>query len=193
MKHKRSILTKTLIVLALIAVCVGLFLKFGYKKVEQSFYPTDYEEEVSKMAAETGLSKALIFAVIRTESGFYANAESAAGAMGLMQLLPDSFDWIQRVEEGEEIYSHEALLDPAINIRYGCLTLKYLVDRYDGSEQAAVAAYNAGPGNVDEWLEDKRYSTDGRTLSEIPFSETRNYVSKVLSAKEKYETLYQFQ
>ena len=109
-----------------------------------------------------------------------------------MQLLPDSFDWIQRVEEGEEIYSHDALLDPAVNIRYGSLTLKYLLDRFDGNEKAAIAAYNAGPGNVDIWLEDERYSRDGKNLDEIPFDETRSYVSKVLAAKDKYENLYQF-
>ncbi len=192
MKKKHGILLKTLILLVLLTVCVGLFLRYGYDKVEKAFYPTDYEEEVSKMAKETGLSKALIFAVIRTESGFEADAQSGAGAIGLMQLLPDSFDWIQRVEEGEELYSHDALFDPAVNIRYGCLTLKYMMDRFDGDEKAAIAAYNAGPGNVDRWLEDERYSSDGKTLSEIPFSETKHYVSKVLSAKEKYETLYQF-
>lgn len=160
--------------------------------MEKSFYPIDYEDEVTVMSDETGLSKALIFAVIRTESGFNAEAESPAGAIGLMQLLPDSFDWIQRVEEGEEIYSHEALLDPSVNIRYGSLTLKYLLDRFDGNEKAAIAAYNAGPGNVDIWLEDERYSRDGKNLDEIPFDETRSYVSKVLAAKDKYENLYQF-
>ena len=190
--RKKRIWVRILILLICLAVCALLFLKFGYNRMEKSFYPTDYEDEVTVMSDETGLSKALIFAVIRTESGFNAEAESPAGAIGLMQLLPDSFDWIQRVEEGEEIYSHDALLDPAVNIRYGSLTLKYLLDRFDGNEKAAIAAYNAGPGNVDIWLEDERYSRDGKNLDEIPFDETRSYVSKVLAAKDKYENLYQF-
>ena len=126
----------------------------------------------------------LIWAVIKTESGFDSSAVSSKGAVGLMQLTEDTFNEIsnQRLKEG---LSSGMRYDPDTNIRYGTYYLSYLYARYNNWD-AAIAAYNGGLGNVDQWM------GDGEKLSidSIPFAETRNYVKKVNHARQKYEDLY---
>ena len=82
------------------------------------------------------------------------------------------------------------LYNPRHNIKLGCYYLKYLIENYDGNVDVALAAYNAGPGNVDNWLEDSRYSDNGEDLTYIPFKETREYVVKVNKQWKKYQNLY---
>ena len=151
-------------------------------------YPIKYTEEVEQSAAEFGVDEALIYAVIRTESGFRPEVESSAGAVGLMQLMPTTFEWLQPKLDGDVIYSAERLKEPAVNIRYGTFFISYLTERY-GSLDTACAAYNAGTTTVDGWLGDSRYSSDGVTLSSIPFKETERYVEKIKSAYEIYKKL----
>ena len=125
--------------------------------------------------------------VSKLESDFDPEAESPVGALGLMQMMPETFDWMQTHIGGE--YDASALLDPEISIKYGCALLRVLLNEYDNLA-TAVCAYNAGMGNVTSWLSDPAYSEDGVTLKEIPFEETRLYVQKVLQYKETYEKLY---
>lgn len=158
------------------------------EKVLDSLYPLEYVEYVNKAAKDYNMDKALIYGVIRTESGFNPNAESVVGARGLMQIMPDSFEWIQTLRGTVGEYTEDDLYDPETNIDYGVYLLKYFLDRYD-TEQAAVAAYNAG-FVVDDWLENPEYSSDGVVLDYIPYPETSAYVDKVLSAKDKYNELY---
>ena len=126
--------------------------------------------------------------MIRTESGFKPEAQSGVGAMGIMQVMPETFDWLmdQRGESGK--YTRDDLLKPEVCIDYGSYLLRYFYDYY-GTEQAAVAAYNAG-FVVGEWLGNPEYSPDGKTLTVIPYPETSDYVDKVESAKEQYIKLY---
>ncbi len=152
------------------------------------FYQRQYSSEVEAASKEFGVDENLIYAVIRTESGFREDAESHAGAVGLMQLMPDTFTWLQGNLDGEVIYSESDLKNPAINIRYGTYYLAYLTALY-GNESTAVAAYNAGAANVDKWLSDVRYSQDGTTLTDIPYKETKQYVQKVEDAKKIYEKI----
>ncbi len=159
-------------------------------KVLGHFYPQEYAEYVSEYSTMYGVDETLIYAVIRTESGFRAEVESSAGAMGLMQIMPDTFDWLQNMSEGAVIYQSAELLNPEINIQYGTYFLSYLLGHYNGNEQLTVAAYNAGVANVDSWLTDSRYSSDGITLSTIPYSETQQYVERVENTKRVYESLY---
>ena len=143
---------------------------------------------MEKYAEEYGVPEHIVYAVIKTESGFDASAQSGAGAIGLMQLMPDTFEWLTDSKLCEYL-DRGMMYDPDTNIRYGVYYLSYLFGRYrDWS--TALAAYNAGPGNVDEWLADAEYSSDGVTLKRIPFKETRNYVKKVNIASEKYKSLY---
>ena len=159
-------------------------------KVYKIFYPQKYSEQVTKYSSEFGVDEALIYAVIRTESGFRPEVESHAGAIGLMQLMPSTFDWLQEKLEGEVIYTSEQLKDPDINVRYGTYFLSQLIERYNGDVKTIAAAYNAGTTTVDGWLSDSTYSTDGKTLNYIPYEETEHYAEKVIKTFEMYKKLY---
>ncbi|MBQ7133323.1 MAG: lytic transglycosylase domain-containing protein [Ruminococcus sp.] len=159
-------------------------------KVMAQFYPQEYSEYVSQYSEMYSVDEALVYAVIRTESGFRAEVESSAGAVGLMQIMPSTFDYLQSLESDSVVYTQEELKNPEINIKYGTYYLFILLQHYNGSEQLAVAAYNAGLSNVDSWLTDSRYSSDGITLLGIPFAETEQYVKRVENTKAVYESLY---
>ena len=155
--------------------------------VEHAIYPRTYKAIIERQAAEYGLEESLVYAVIKAESGFDAEAESSVGALGLMQMMPDTFEWMQTVLQ--ETHSTDRLLEPKVSIRYGCALLRLLLDRYEDLN-VALCAYNAGMGNVTSWLSDAEYSADGVTLKAIPFGETRHYVERVLRYKENYEIIY---
>lgn len=184
---------KVIVVLSIIGV-IGLFSFAVYmlvnstKSLSNAAYPIKYSEYVDKYANEDNIDKALVYAVIQTESGFDASAQSGVGAVGLMQLMPETFEWMQYRDTGEITMETDALLDPETNIKYGCECLKFLLERYN-NEQTAVAAYNAGFGQVDEWLTDSQYSTDGSSLINIPYPETAAYVEKVETAKSYYKEI----
>ena len=182
------------LMIAVIAIFAILFFTtdifHGLKtQVYGLFYPQKYTAEVEQSSKEFGVDDTLIYAVIKTESGFREEVESYAGAVGLMQLMPETFEWLQDKLEDEVIYPAESLKNPAVNIRYGTYFLSYLLERY-GDVSTACAAYNAGTTTVDEWLSDSRYSKDGKTLSDIPYQETNDYVRKVQEAQEMYRKLY---
>lgn len=160
------------------------------KSIMAHFFPQEYSGYVSQYAQEYDVDEALVYSVIRTESGFRAEVESSVGARGLMQIMPDTFEWLQTLHDSQVTYSDSDLYDPEINIKYGTFYLSYLIDHYNGNELLAVAAYNAGFANVDSWLEDERYSSDGLTLSDIPYNETSQYVERVEKTKSVYESLY---
>lgn len=196
-KHKKDkprILSKFfawILVLAIAASVVWFaisLLSGTQKDVVNSMYPKKYEEYVTKAAKDYNLEEALIYGVIKTESNFDPDAESPVGAVGIMQIMPETFQWLQTVRGIEGTYETDSLLEPEINIDYGSYLLRYFYDLY-GTEQAAIAAYNAG-FIVGEWLENPEYSSDGVVLDYIPYPETESYVDKVLANKEKYNELY---
>lgn len=159
-------------------------------KMLMKVYPQQYSEYVEEYAKEYGVDEALVYAVMRTESGFRAEVKSSVGAVGLMQIMPDTFEWLQTISDSQVEYTEDDLVNPQINIKYGTFYLDYLIDHYGGKEALAVAAYNGGIANVDSWLKDNRYSTDGKTLENIPYSETAQYVQRVEKTKDMYESLY---
>jgi soluble lytic murein transglycosylase len=169
--------------LVLVAALVGVFLY-----VEQSEpswylrlrYPLEYEHIVRGHAEQYDLDAALLAAVIYRESKFDADARSSSGAIGLMQLLPDTAEGIAQYTGGNR-FEVDDLYDPEINVRYGSFYLRRLLRKYD-DERLALAAYNAGQANVDEWI------AEGR--EEIPFPETREFVENVLEARERYARAY---
>ncbi|MBQ3483711.1 MAG: lytic transglycosylase domain-containing protein [Clostridia bacterium] len=150
----------------------------------------EYFDLACTAALEYGVPAGLVLAVIRTESDFRADAVSPAGAKGLMQLMPETFAFL-RDEKFSEALCDAAILDPAVNIRYGTYYLSYLFARF-GSWSVALAAYNAGESRVAEWLESRAYSADGKTLLVIPFPETDAYVSDTLKRYREYTEKYQF-
>jgi soluble lytic murein transglycosylase len=143
-------------------------------------YPLDYEHIVSAHARNYDLDPALLAAVIYAESRFDADVESSAGAVGLMQLLPGTAKGIA-LRTGGDRFVVSDLRDPEINVRYGSWYLNHLRSRYDGNVRLALAAYHAGPGNVDAWL------ADG---GEIAFPETQDYVDEVERVTRVYAKAY---
>ncbi|MCI9272458.1 MAG: lytic transglycosylase domain-containing protein [Clostridiales bacterium] len=178
-----------LICLLLVLVLVGVGIYHAYFYFLKKAYPIEYEDIVTQETAKYEIEPSLVYAVIRSESSFRPQAKSTAGAMGLMQLTPETFQWLQtKVNPGEPM-DDTALNDPKVNIRYGVYLLSLLRSQYD-DETVVLCAYNAGMGNVNKWLKNVETSPDGETLSSIPIEETRNYVDRVLKSKEMYEKLY---
>lgn len=190
-KRKSGFIVAAISVLfAVVVIAIAIYaFSNAQNDLQESAYPLKYQNEVNAASQSYGVDKSLIYAVIRTESGFDPEADSRVGASGLMQLMPTTFEWLQTYYDGEITMDADKLLDPEINIDYGTKFLKFLLERYE-SEQAAIAAYNAGFGAVDGWLSDSRYSSDGVNLDTIPYDETSNYVVKVEDAREKYKELY---
>ncbi len=150
--------------------------------------PLEYVEEIRRNAAEFSLEPAYVAAVILAESSYNPDAVSHADARGLMQLLPSTAEWI--AGKLDESFDATALFEPDTNIRYGCWYLKFLLDRYAGSMRNASAAYHAGQGRVDQWLDDSTYSPDGKVLEVIASDATNTYVNRVLANYAHYQTLY---
>ncbi len=157
------------------------------KTVLKTFYPMKYTEFVEKYSAEYGVEPELVYAVIKTESSFNPDAVSDADAVGLTQITPETFEWL-KMKLGEED-ENLSLYDPETSIKYGAFFLGYLTDEFKDTD-IALAAYHAGRGRVNGWLEDKEFSPDGKSLVEIPIPETAHYVKKVNKALNIYYNLY---
>ncbi len=156
-----------------------------------NLFPTDYSEYVEKYSTEYNLETSLVYSVIRTESHFDCNAVSYRNAIGLMQITEQTALWAAE-EIGIENFTVERLFEPETNIRIGCWYLNKLTVQFKNEVETMLAAYNAGSGNVSEWLRDENYSNDKVLLKEIPYGETKRYVKKVIISKKIYETIYNF-
>jgi soluble lytic murein transglycosylase len=153
------------------------------------WYPLEHEQAVNDEAARNGLDPALVAAVIDTESGFVPDSRSAQGAVGLMQVQPDTARFIAGLKPRPSP-APERLAEPDVNIAYGARFLRYLIDRY-GSVDLALAAYNGGPENLARWLRDAQArGTTLRIPQDIPFPETRAFVSNVQDATAIYRRAY---
>jgi soluble lytic murein transglycosylase len=156
----------------------------GYKELA---LPLRHDDIIRQQAEAKNLDPALIAAVIYQESRFRPR-KSSAGAVGLMQLMPDTAHFIAGKTGGTK-FTTKDLSTPQINIQYGAWYLRWLLDHFDENEITALAAYNAGIGNVEKWLAESG-QTHLRSTDEIPFSETRHYVKNVLEARDQYRTEY---
>lgn len=187
-RRKRNRAPVALVMLLIVAILLGLVGYFGYGVYLDKTYPLGYQTYVERYSKEYGVDKYFVYAVIRTESGFRPDAVSNVGARGLMQLMEDTFDWVKfRMGDEETVYYD--MFKPEANIKYGCWLLGYLYDEF-GSVEVAAAAYHAGRGNVNNWLADSRYSSDGVHLDTIPISNTAHYVSKITKAMDVYVRMY---
>lgn len=153
------------------------------------FYPLHYEREVNVSAHENSLDPYLLFAIIYVESRFHARVESRSGAIGLMQIMPRTGAWIAE-NKGVLTYSEEDLYDPATNISFGSWYLSHLLQRFHGNLILALAAYNAGTGNVVSWVERGVWDGTWKRRGDIPFGETRAYLEKVFFVYGRYKTIY---
>ena len=152
-------------------------------------YPLRYSSEIGAAARRNGLNPALVAAVINQESGFDAATSSPQGAVGLMQVLPSTAEEIARKSGGKEFVLRD-LQRPGVNVLYGSYYLRRLLDRYGGSELEAIAAYNAGQGNVDGWAEAARQAGRPFDVRAIPYGETRDYVAEVERLRAIYDRVY---
>jgi len=154
--------------------------------MEQRF-PLLYEELIFNYSEARDLDPFFVMGVIRAESTFRSHVTSPVGASGLMQIMPSTGEWL--AERMGISFTVDDLFSPAYNIRMGTYYLRLLINMF-GYTDTALAAYNAGMGNVTNWLADDRYSADGYTLHTIPFQETRQYVERVNRYTEIYRELY---
>lgn len=178
---------RVLLIVLILIILATIFAAAFQETLQKQRYPLFYADLIKEYSAKNGIEPALVAAVIFCESSFDPDAVSHAGAIGLMQLMPDTFDWLSRLMD-EDFIGGE-IDDIETNISCGCYYLGWMQRKF-GSEQASLAGYNAGHGITARWLADENYSKDGMTLDEIPYEETRKYVEKVLKTKEIYKKLY---
>jgi soluble lytic murein transglycosylase len=175
-------------VLVVSAATVALWPQFHHA-VREITLPLRHEDIIRQQARDKGLDPALIAAVIYAESHFRDGQTSAAGAQGLMQLTPATARYIARKSGGTQFVVDD-LGTPQVNIAYGAYYLRYLLRRYDGNENFALAAYNAGEGNVDRWIAAARARDRALTIDAIPYAETRAYVGRVEDVRREYRRTY---
>lgn len=159
--------------------CIGAFNAY--------FYPMKYSDEIRNLGSNYGVKSALIASVANVESNFKEEAISNKGAVGVMQLMPSTAEWLA-LKIGVT-YDENSLLNGEYNLQLGAYYLSYLID-YFQDEKLGVCAYNAGQGNVNAWLKNTNYSKDGKTLDTIPFEETKKYLNKVYKNYNYYKNRY---
>ena len=151
-------------------------------------YKLEYTEYVKKYANEYNVDEYLIYAIIKAESNFDQDAVSHRGAKGLMQLMYSTAEDISKRIDIE--LNEDNILDPDININLGTKYISMLIQKYNNIN-LALAAYNAGSGNVDGWIEKGTLKSDGSDIENVPFTETNNYVRKILRDYEIYKNIYE--
>ena len=185
---KRRRLTLVAVALLLGAMCAVLVSGIGEEAVREITLPLQHEDIIRQQAADKGLDPAMIAAVIYEESRF-RDQTSDAGARGLMQITPQTADGIAKHSGGTR-FEQSDLSDPQINISYGAYYLRRLRNHYGGNETLAIAAYNAGMGNVDRWVAEAGGVGEFDHAEDIPFPETRAYVHNVMERRREYRDTY---
>jgi len=182
-RRKRFRLILVLVAVTFAAGCAWVVTNIDFgEAVREVTLPLRHDDIIRQQAKEKNVDAALIAAVIYEESRF-RDQTSHAGARGLMQITPETADVIANIS-GAETFTTDDLSDPDINIRYGTFYLRYLLDRYDNNVDAALAAYNAGPGHADRW------GGSGLQRHNITFPETRHYVRNVTKRRKQYAKNY---
>lgn len=155
----------------------------------RSMFPLPYFDLVERYAGEHRLQITLIYAIMKTESGFRDEVVSPKGAVGLMQITEKTGIWIASMLNVSD-FSVEDLAEPETNIRFGCWYLAYLLNRFDGNSELALAAYNAGEGTVSEWRQQGKIDWKEAKISSVPYNETEKYLTRVNRIYFVYKTLY---
>jgi soluble lytic murein transglycosylase len=191
--RRRSILRRRLTALGAVVALTVAAIVLGWPQVHHAVreiaLPLRHEDIIRQQARDKGLDPALVAAVIYAESRFRDGQTSSAGALGLMQLTPQTAQYIARKSGGTAFVVGD-LATPQVNIAYGTYYLRYLLRRYDDNETLALAAYNAGEGNVDRWISAARQRERDLSITAIPYPETRSYVTRVQDAKGEYKRTY---
>ncbi len=176
-------------VILLIIMIVAVFIVvINSKYILKKIYKTDYSEYVEKYSKEKNIDSLLVYSIIKAESNFKEKATSNKGASGLMQLMDGT---AREVAENVvmEYESGSTLYNPEKNIKLGIYYYASLKKQF-GNDEMALAAYNAGSGNVSKWISDGTLKSDGSDIENIPYKETNMYVRKILRDYEIYKKLY---
>ncbi len=187
-KLVKKIVILIILVIIGLSICNKIDLKNVRNQIMMKIYKLEYSEYVEKYAKEYDVDKYLIFAIIKAESNFDQDAVSHREAKGLMQLMYSTAEEIAKKVNVD--LNEENILEPDININLGTKYISMLIQKY-GNINLALAAYNAGSGNVDGWIEKGTLKEDGSDIENIPFTETNNYVRKILRDYEIYKKLYE--
>ena len=200
--HKRQKVKYRLSGMQIATIALGAFVllccaAFGVYLAEQEArhkraletYPTAYTELIAKYALAYELDPYLVTAIMRCESSNDPDAVSYRGAVGLMQVMPDTGEWIAHKLDMDDVYEGPLLYEPETNVHFGCWYLNFLNGRFNSNVMQVVAAYNAGHKSVENWLSDERFSSGGE-LTSIPFEATATYYKRVMEAYENYRALY---
>lgn len=169
-------------------ITIALLITLGLVAISIK-YPIGYKNFILKYSQEYEIDPYLVASVINVESKYDKNALSIKEAKGLMQIGPQTGQWAAEVL-GIENYHSDMLYEPEVNIRIGTWYLNTLFKEFDGDLNLVLAAYNAGSGNVNKWLQDERYSYDGANLSVIPFKETEDYITRINNSYKIYSRVY---
>ncbi|WP_346888251.1 lytic transglycosylase domain-containing protein [Clostridium sp. UBA1056] len=187
MTYKSNKGTRNIMLIVVITIIIIIIVNF--KVILKSFFPLEYEKSIIEYSHMYNVDPNLVAAVINTESKFLEDASSSKGAIGLMQIMPDTGKWIAETLQLQD-FNEAMIKNPELNIRMGTWYLSKLSEDFKGDYTLTLAAYNGGPGNVTKWLENEKYSSDGENLHKIPFKETKNYVQRVRFNHRMYRYLY---
>ena len=168
---------KKVIMVMIIIIGVIIITILINKLTIKILYKKDYSEYVSKYSQEYNVDENLIYALIKAESNFEADAVSNKNAQGLMQLMPATAEEV--ASKNDIKLTEKNILEPEININLGTKYISTLLERY-ACVEIALAAYNAGIGNVDKWIDNGTIKADGTDIENIPFKETNTYVRKIM-------------
>lgn len=171
-------------IIKLIMFIIVIYTLINHKDILKRFYPIYYEESIKKYSIKYGLDPYLIYSIINVESKFNAFAKSSKGAIGLMQITPNTGEYISRLI-GDKKFKMDILYNPETNIRYGCFYVSKLFSDFNGDLDCVLAAYNGGEGNVRKWLKEGNLK-----VKDLPFKETKNYIYKVKRNYKLYNYIY---
>lgn len=180
---------KKLLLMILVLASLSYFIWQNEDFQRKYLYPYDYQDTINFYADRYEVDRNLVASVILAESKFRQDATSVHGARGLMQIMPETGSWIATQIE-DDSFSVDKLYNVNMNIKYGTWYLSELQTEFEGNEVLALAAYNAGRGNVYEWMEKYHWDINFKDYTKIPFPETREYVIRVLENKKHYNKLY---
>lgn len=181
---------RVFIFFSILLLIIIIYKVFNVKEIIlKSLYPIEYKDIVYQYSQELNIDPMLTFAIIKTESDFDEKVTSRSGAIGLMQLMDNTAK--EQASKLNIEYSKEMLYDPDINLRLGLNYFDTLLDYYNQNYILAFAAYNAGLGNVQKWIQEGTIKEDGIDIENIPFKETNLYVRKIIKTYEIYKKLYE--
>lgn len=177
-------------IILIVIVILGFVVYKSLPTIQRKyFYPKEYSQYVEKYSKKYNIDENFIYSVIKVESNFKPNAESNVGAAGLMQLMEIAYQAVyDRIDDNQGL-KYSDMYDPEYNIMYGTYYLHYLYDIF-GTYELTIAAYHAGLTAVSSWLEDGTIDKDNFDVSKVPISDTRHYITKIISAYNKYNELY---